>query len=101
MVNWDLKHVKIPIPDFCPPTQDQINQFIKTVEEANARNEGAVVHCLQGKGRTGTMIACYLIKHENMTAQEALQKVRRLRPGSVETREQEQAIEDYSQYLKT
>lgn len=36
-----------------------------------------------GLGRTGTMIACYLIKHYKFTADEAIAWIRICRPGSV------------------
>lgn len=46
------------------------------------------------------MLACYLIKHKKMTGSEALLEIRRLRPGSVETNEQEKAILQYHYSLK-
>ena len=54
--------------------------------------QAAGIHCAHGKGRTGTVLACYLIKHHNMTAAEAVSKIRMLRPGSIETSEQEQTV---------
>ena len=38
---------------------------------------------LAGLGRTGTLIACYIMKHYRMTATEAIAWVRICRPGSV------------------
>lgn len=36
-----------------------------------------------GLGRTGSLIGCYIIKHFNFTAREAIAWVRLCRPGSV------------------
>ncbi|NXT20028.1 DUS23 phosphatase, partial [Syrrhaptes paradoxus] len=47
---------------------------------------------LLGHGRTGTMLACYLAKARKMSGDDAIREIRRLRPGSIETREQEQAV---------
>ena len=57
------------------------------------------VHCLHGRGRTGTMLACYFVKKHNMSAAEAIAEVRHLRPGSVEVLEQEQLVHDYSVFI--
>jgi atypical dual specificity phosphatase len=55
---------------------------------------GVAVQCLAGKGRTGTVLAAYFVR-QGLTADEAIRKVRDLRPGSVEVAEQEEAIRAY------
>ncbi|NXG55965.1 DUS23 phosphatase, partial [Hemiprocne comata] len=52
-----------------------------------------------GHGRTGTMLACYLVKAEKMSAGDAIREIRQLRPGSIETREQEDAVIQFCQRL--
>ena len=84
----------IPMADFSPPTPEQIDEFVGSVEAARASGQRVAVHCLAGLGRTGTMIACYLV-HQGHTAREAIEEIRRLRPGSVETVTQEAAIGEY------
>lgn len=53
------------------------------------------INCRGGKGRTGTIICCYLIYKEGITAHEAIKRIRELSPRSVETRGQEEFIEEY------
>ncbi len=53
------------------------------------------VHCRMGKGRTGTLVACYMVESRRITAKEAIEELRQMRPGSVETEEQEQVVERY------
>ena len=65
------------------------------VDEALSLGESVVVHCAAGYGRTGTMLACYLV-HKGYGPTEAINEVRRKRPGSIETKEQENAIYEYS-----
>lgn len=83
------------VPDFTPPTARQIQSFLQLVEEANGRGEAVAVHCMLGHGRTGTMLACYLVKTQKMSGSDAIREIRRLRPGSIETREQEQAVMEF------
>ena len=52
---------------------------------------------LVGVGRTGTVLACYLV-HRGATAVDAINRVRELRPGSVQTPEQEAAVLQYAEW---
>lgn len=58
------------------------------------------VHCALGFGRTGTMLACYLVKERGLAAGDAVAEIRRLRPGSIETYEQEKAVFQFYQRTK-
>jgi atypical dual specificity phosphatase len=93
-----LQHTRIPIPDFHPPTPEQIDTFIALVDAALAAGEPVGVHCHAGLGRTGTMLATWFV-YQGMTAQDAIDHVRALRPHSIETATQEAAIETYAQRL--
>ncbi|EHH50422.1 hypothetical protein EGM_01252, partial [Macaca fascicularis] len=79
---------------------DQIDRFVQIVDEANARGEAVGVHCALGFGRTGTMLACYLVKERGLAAGDAIAEIRRLRPGSIETYEQEKAVFQFYQRTK-
>jgi len=61
--------------------RDELHQFL-------AAGGSALIHCLGGRGRTGTVAAKLLIEC-GMDAEEAIQKVRGAREGAIETREQE------------
>ena len=62
--------------------------------------QAVAVHCRYGLGRVGTMLACYLVKTTNCDAQEAISIVRRKRPGSIETQEQEKLVQRFSASFK-
>jgi atypical dual specificity phosphatase len=77
------------------PTVEQVEQILSAVKKAHERNMGVAVHCAYGRGRTGTVLACYFVD-KGMSPREAIRHVRRLRPGSIETTEQEDLIDEYA-----
>ncbi|KAI4842859.1 hypothetical protein E4T45_08877 [Aureobasidium sp. EXF-8846] len=92
-----------------------VNTFIKSMDDLPT-DEAALVHCGGGKGRAGTFAACYLMargfsipSHEahdgeeqvHMYPGDAMKLLRHMRPGSIETTEQETFVRDYAQYFIT
>ncbi len=71
-----------------------MHQAVSIIQASLKSNQPVVVHCVQGLGRTGTIIAGYLTTC-GFTAQGAIEYIRKLRPGSVETEEQEAVIYEY------
>jgi atypical dual specificity phosphatase len=82
----------IPVPDGAAPADEQIRQFCRLIERELAVPRTVYVHCLAGCGRTGTMIACYLVYRDRLDPVEAMRHVRRVRPCSVETAAQAEAV---------
>lgn len=95
---FGFEYYHIPVQDFTAPGDRQIEKFVSVIRKARRAGKKAVVHCHAGRGRTGTMLACYLVSLRESAAK-ALDEVRKLRPGSVETLEQERAVERYAQRL--
>ena len=87
--------VHVPVPDMEPPTDRQLDHLLDTIRKANASGMGVAVHCAAGLGRTGTVLAAYFVA-QGVPTRDAIEKVRDLRPGSVETVEQERAIERFA-----
>lgn len=72
----------------------------RAVDLVKAQSDGKVlVHCLAGMGRTGMVLGAYLIREKGLGAEEAIQEVRRLRPGSLRRRVQQRAVREYAAYL--
>jgi atypical dual specificity phosphatase len=94
-----LHYLHLPIPDFQPPTLQQAEKFIAFAKAQRAEGRQITVHCRGGYGRTGTMLACYLVSI-GCTAREAIETVRSARPGSIETRAQERFVMDFENYLR-
>ncbi|MFX1342782.1 MAG: dual specificity protein phosphatase family protein [Promethearchaeota archaeon] len=95
-----LEYHYYPVPPFGTPTLQQINDFVDLVNTNRIKNRPVAIHCYMGWGRTGTLLAAYLIS-EGMSADEAIVEVRKKRSGSIETRGQEQILHRYAQTLAT
>jgi atypical dual specificity phosphatase len=95
----DISLLHLPVPDFAAPGQEQLRQFVEAAAAVIDGGGRVGVHCAAGRGRTGTALAVYLV-HTGMTATKAIERVRELRPGSIETAAQEQAVIDYYESVR-
>ncbi len=86
---FEVKH--IPVRDFESPRLEQVGDFLKFAKKIRTDGKKLVVHCDAGAGRTGTMLACYLVS-KGYDAAKAIEEVRRKRPGSIETPGQEEVV---------
>lgn len=87
---FGIKHKELSFEHSACPSMDLVDKFIATCEE----EKGAIaVHCRSGLGRTGTMIACYAIKHYGFPAASLIAWIRLCRPGSILGKQQKFLID--------
>ncbi|KAJ7762358.1 pfkB family carbohydrate kinase-domain-containing protein [Mycena maculata] len=88
----------LPVENYGPPSIEQMDLIMRLVDDETKLP--LLVHCGGGKGRAGTVAACYLaaygfhkpVPHQaspEMTAPDAIASLRLIRPGSLETSRQE------------
>ena len=81
----------LPVDDFHAPTTTQMLEALVFLDDARATSTPVAVHCLAGQGRTGTVLAAYLIRG-GMSAEQAIVEVRAICPGAIEASPQTAAL---------
>ena len=100
--NWikEIDYLHVPTPDYTAPDMDRIDTAVEFIHENISESQPVMVHCAAGMGRAGTILACYLVKYEKYSAHEAIKKVRKERPGSIQSEVQELAIGFYEKHIE-
>src|SRR5687768_10677761 len=73
----EIIYVRKPVRDHSVPTDLQMREILDYLKDALADGECVYVHCRAGIGRTGTVIACYLIEG-GLQPQQALDQLQTL-----------------------
>ncbi len=95
LVRYGLTETHVPVPDFGAPTLLQLATTLGVIHAAVQAGERIAVHCSGGLGRSGTVAACYLIDL-GQDWRIAVDQVRRVRPGAIETQVQLASIATYA-----
>ncbi len=86
----------VHITDYQPPTPEQAADAVAFIQQQRAAGRTVVVHCAGGCGRTGTILALYLMAAHQFDGAEALERLREIRACFVETTGQEEFVLSYA-----
>ena len=90
----------ISLSDHAALSASQMKLGADYIASALAEGKVVLVHCLAGKGRTGCVLAAYMMAHEGKTARQALDELRSMRGGSVEAPQERNVLEFEAEALK-
>ena len=66
---WGVTQLQLSTVDFNnAPSQEMIQRGVAFIEEMNENEKTVYVHCKAGRGRSTTLVACYLMKVFSFTA---------------------------------
>ncbi len=83
-VGINITCVRRPIKDYTVPAPEYIRDILDEIDDAVSRGKGVYLHCWGGKGRTGTIVGCYLARHGYAQGEGVLELIQKLRRNDPE-----------------
>ncbi|XP_022756937.1 putative dual specificity protein phosphatase DSP8 [Durio zibethinus] len=92
----NIDHLVIPTRDYLfAPSFADICQAVDFIHVNSSLGKTTYVHCKAGRGRSTTIVLCYLVEHRHMTPDAAYEYVKSIRPRVLLAPAQQQAVQDY------
>ncbi len=66
-----IEQLYLPTVDFLPPSFEAINRAVDFIDRHREAGHAVYVHCKAGRGRSATIVLCWLMRHHGMTPDEA------------------------------
>jgi len=75
-----ISHLKLNVVDYQSPSIEQVVQGVGYIEEMINLGNKIYVHCKAGKGRSATIVLCWLIKSKKLNPESAMKFIVDKRP---------------------
>ncbi|MDB2687004.1 dual specificity protein phosphatase family protein [Mariniblastus sp.] len=90
-----IEQLRVPTVDFTEPTIEGIRQAIEFIDRNRNASDGIYVHCKSGRGRSATVVLCWLIKQHGQTPEEAQQRLSQLRGQVLSTLYRRKCVQQF------
>lgn len=94
-----LANTHLPIFDRKAPSTGQMQMLLVRMQRLIQSGEVLAVHCLAGLGRTGLVLAAWLVRDGGLSAATAMERLRRIEPAYVQSQEQETFLQHFEDDL--
>jgi atypical dual specificity phosphatase len=85
--------------DFQPPSLQHIHDGVEFIQRTLDANKKVYVHCKAGRGRSATIVLCWLVKYRKMTAKQAQAALLAKRPHVKSDLDQREVVKEYEQAI--
>jgi atypical dual specificity phosphatase len=92
-----LSNLHLPIYDREAPSMAQTYMLVRRMQVLLDQGAVLAVHCRAGIGRTGTILAAWLIREGGLNASHAIERLRTICRTYVQTEVQEQFLQNFEQ----
>ena len=90
-----IVQLRLPTIDFTPPSLESVERGVDFIS-AQIKQGGAVyVHCKAGRGRSATIVACWLMRDKGLSPAEAQAWLTRKRPHVNQHLDQRDVVQEY------
>ncbi len=90
-----LTALHLPIDDQTAPTQAELIAALDFIDQQRIAGRAVLAHCRIGEGRTGCILAAYLIR-QGASPEQALASLRAIRPGAISAPSQQVALATFA-----
>ena len=75
---------RMPIKDTWIPSMIEMCNIMDRIDQCIAENKTVYLHCRGGRGRTGTVVGCFLTRHGISSGQRVLNLIQELRKDTID-----------------
>ena len=90
------KRLDIPLADFVHPKTEDIKPAIEFIDKCLSEGRTVYVHCRAGKGRSATVVMCWLVSRMHMDPETAQEYLTRKRPQILQSLKDRDVVKEFS-----
>ncbi|EER03305.1 hypothetical protein Pmar_PMAR000542 [Perkinsus marinus ATCC 50983] len=93
--NSSVESRSFPMIDFVSPELHTVEAAVDYIDEQLEAGKCVYVHCKAGKGRSGTIVICWLMQHFRMSPEDAQEYLMKARPQVLKVLYKREVVREY------